>query len=114
MAKLQRAFEVEKLEGEVDEVVHEVRRDPVTNKFLGFERKTNKVPAGFMVYFPQGHSMRVGTEEKLRELGFAGRSGFIDMETGEAVEDAGNLRSLKEYVASKTVKRVRRGAMMEE
>jgi len=114
MGKVARAFEVEKLDGEVEVVVHDIMREEKTNKFLGFNKRTVKEPAGYMVYFPHGHSIRVESEQRLKEMGFADRSGFVDLDTGELVEEAGNVRSLKEMVLSKATKRARRGAMMEE
>ena len=78
-------------------------------KTFSFEKKDDK--CGYMVYFPQGHSIHVRTTEELKRLGFHRQAGLIDMESGEEVPMSMN-RSLKEHVVRKT--KPSRGAASEE
>lgn len=68
-------------------------------KGLSYEKK--KANKGFMVYFPQGHSIHVPNEKELKRLGFHRQPGMIDMVSGEEVPMQANM-SLKERVARKT------------
>lgn len=68
-------------------------------KGLSYEKKDTK--CGYMVYFPQGHSIHVRTRAELKRLGFDRQAGLIDMESGEEVPVNAN-RSLKEHVNRKT------------
>lgn len=68
-------------------------------KSFSFDKKDMK--CGYMVYFPQGHSIHVRTKEELKRLGFDRQAGLIDMESGEEVPVSMN-RSLKEHVIRKT------------
>lgn len=52
-------------------------------KTFSYAKKSEK--GGYMVYFPQGHSIHVRTDKELKRLGFDRPSGFIDMESGEEV-----------------------------
>lgn len=90
MANIEQAYEVEKLPGEVSVEVCEIEHVAVPGKDgktrPQIVRKTIKQPAGYMVYFPRGHSIRVASEEKLREMGIdpAGAP-LIDMDTGHVL-----------------------------
>lgn len=88
------AFEVEKLDGKRTVIkLVPVKDGP------GFEEKEIEIEAGYMVFFPRGHSIRV-TEEKLEELGFHRAPNLIDMGDGEVVEQPST--SLKERVSRMT------------
>ena len=87
------AFEVEKLEG----------KEIVTRNFYAdgvFRQEDEKVDRGFMVYFPNGHSIRVRSEKEMQRLGFMASPELLDMETGDTVQQS-NL-SLKENTRRKT------------
>jgi len=68
-------------------------------KTFTFEKKDDQ--CGYMVYFPQGHSIHIRTKGELKRLGFHRQANLIDMESGEEVPLAMN-RSLKEHVNRKT------------
>lgn len=85
-------FEVEELEGTVT----------VTRWRRCLERNMNvcedvEEPAGYMVYFPSGHSIRIATHEELMRQGFARSPDLVDMESGESAGVTQHL-SLKEHV----------------
>jgi hypothetical protein len=44
----------------------------------------------FMVYFPQGHSIRVTSFEELKRMGYHLKPRLVDMETGEVVDFGGD------------------------
>lgn len=44
----------------------------------------------YMVMFPQGHSIRVTSYEKLKELGFHLKPRMVDMETGDIIDVGGD------------------------
>ena len=56
---------------------------------------------GYMVYFPQGHSIHVRSKAELRRLGFDCQADLVDMENGDVVPTQVNT-GLKEYVSRKT------------
>lgn len=91
---VQPKFEVEVLEGKVDRVM---------TSFEDGQLKTETIEedAGYMVYFPQGHSIRVRNYTELKRMGLHTAPGLVDMESGEEVQ-APQTRSLKSLVDSKT------------
>ena len=44
----------------------------------------------YMVYFPQGHSIRVTSFEQLKEMGYHLKPRMVDMETGDVVDVGGD------------------------
>lgn len=84
-------YEVEELPG--TRMVTKVRRNEDTKMN---ETYTEEEPAGFMVYFPAGHSLRVGSLEELHRLGFDAPPELIDMDNGEVVGQP--VLSLKTHV----------------
>lgn len=92
-------YEVERLEGEVTET-HVVREDGRNVE------KEVKVPAGYMVYFPAGHSIRVRDDEELKRLGYDQPAELID-EDGEVVGTTQQM-SLKKNVAARSAASKRR------
>jgi hypothetical protein len=44
----------------------------------------------FYVLFPNGHSIRLTSREKLKELGFDKKPRIVDMDTGDVVEVGGD------------------------
>ncbi len=51
----------------------------------GFDYKEIEEPAGYMVFFPSGSSIRVRTDDELKRLGFDSPANLVDMESGEIV-----------------------------
>lgn len=92
-------WEVEELEGEVERMVIDYSNDKD-----GVSQRSEKMitePAGYMVYFPQGHSIRVRNAADLEEMGLTNDVRLIDMNTGEPFEPPQSM-SLKQHVASVT------------
>jgi hypothetical protein len=54
--------------------------------YLKLIHRIEKRPAGFMVYFPKGHSEHVWTVEELIRKNFHRAPPLVDMMTGEEVE----------------------------
>lgn len=44
----------------------------------------------YMVYFPQGHSIRVTSFEALKQMGYHLKPRMVDMETGDVVDVGGD------------------------
>lgn len=44
----------------------------------------------YMIYFPHGHSIRVTSYEKLKELGYHVKPRMIDMNTGDILDIGGD------------------------
>lgn len=89
---IQPEYEVETLEGTV--VEKQIKRVDGRNVETDVE-----VPAGYMVFFPRGHSMRVRNDAELARLGFDNPANLIDTESGEVVGPA--PRSLKQRISRK-------------
>lgn len=75
------------------------KKEPVTytkckmnpeTKSLEMETVTEDMDT-FMVFFPQGHSIRVTSYEKLKELGYHLKPRIVDMETGDVIDRGGDL-----------------------
>jgi hypothetical protein len=108
------AFEVEELPGKVERTVYYYeekdtgRKDKNGNPVVTHHLRTKKTqePAGYMVYFARGHSIRVRSDEELRRLNLD-RSPHLSDPTGEIadedIEQMGGAPSLKEH--SKTLVR---------
>src|SRR3990167_7295800 len=95
MAQVMPAFEVEKLEGTREHVILKPDKDNG-----GFTKETVKIDAGYNVYFPRGHSIRV-SEAELQRMGLNRDPALVDMESGDGVGNASRV-SLKERVSRKT------------
>ena len=85
MAQIKPRFEVHPLEGNVTRTVYEKTLKGEEGKFGGFKEKEITEPAGFMVYFPTGASIRVRNDEELERLGFTRTPELVDMESGDVV-----------------------------
>lgn len=72
--KLKPAFKVEELEGTREVTLHGF--DTKGRKTI----KTVEVPAGFLVTFAKGHSIRVANEEELHRLGFDQTIPLVDVD----------------------------------
>lgn len=69
-------------------------------KTFSYAEKTEK--GGFMVYFPQGHSIHVRTERELKRLGFDRAPSMIDMVTGEEVNMNTSLKERSGWMTKVT------------
>lgn len=117
-------FEVEKITGKfyrtvmkIDEDVREITgASGVTRKVVTRNMKPvrEEYTEAYMVYFPQGHSIRVAAddEEQLRRLGILEPQPFVDMNSGEIVP-VGAQQTLKSLVAAKTRNRGDRDITLE-
>lgn len=98
MTKIRPKFEVEELSGEVDHTKY------VKDEDGNLVQETVKEPAGFMVYFPSGNSIRVRNEKELKRLGFHRNSTLIDMESGDEVGEVqvGSLKKLSQQKSGRS------------
>ena len=64
----------------------------------GFDYKDTEVDAGWMVYFPNGSSIHIWTQEEMERQGFLTDPDLVDMDTGDAVEPTAptSLKDLSE------------------
>lgn len=69
----------------------------------GFETERLEVTGGYMVYFPQGHSIFVESDEKLAALNLDDEPRLVDLTTGEEVPE--EFMSVKRLVETKTSRR---------
>lgn len=110
------AFQVEKVTGKFTRTVMHIEEDvrdvgPLKNKQI-IARKmmpiVEEFTEGYMIYFPQGHSMFVAAddEEQLRRIGVLERPYTVDMNSGEIVPDTFHLTP-KEIVERKQANRPR-------
>lgn len=91
-------YEVHSLPGKVLRDVNVF--DKKTN---GFVSKQVEESGGFMVYFPNGSSIRCRNEEHLKQLGFDKPAPYIDMETGDTVAPPiGNLKARSEQLGNRS------------
>lgn len=98
MTQAKKAYQVEKFEGEVERTKHRVNKESKT-----LETIVEKEGAGFMVYFPKGHSIRVKNEAELAKLGLHYNApAFYDPETGEPTKEKGDDEDLKTVVLKAT------------
>lgn len=68
------AYVVHELEGTVRRPVH------IAGKKGGVSVKEVEEPAGYLVYFPRGHVLRVRTRKELRQYGLDQEAPFINMQ----------------------------------
>lgn len=114
-AMVRPAFEVHKHKGHVMRTVYQIeyemdeegkliRDDKGRKVYKGFAKTEVKEPFGFMVYFPQGHSIRC-SEKELVKYGFHRQAELVDMETGErhTPQAQQSLKDLVEGRARRTV-----------
>jgi hypothetical protein len=109
-------FQAEKITGNFTRVVMHIEEDvrdvgPLKNKQI-IARKlvphTEHFTEGYMIYFPQGHSLFVAAddEDQLRRIGVMEQPSLVDMNSGEVVPAQYNL-SPKEVVLQKQRNRPR-------
>jgi hypothetical protein len=110
------AFQVEKVTGDFLRTVMHIEEDvrmvgPTQNKPLVTRKLIAKQEVfhdGFMVYFPQGHSIFIAADDEaqLVRVGVMESPRLVDMNTGEEVPDQLNL-SPKDIVERKLRNRPR-------
>lgn len=95
-------YEVEKLSGTVKKMVYRSRGMKKVNgkdRHQGFDKVEIEEDAGYLVYFPRGHCVRMSHAELIRQ-GFDKSPTFTDMNmlvTDEQVQQMmGNVVSLKQ------------------
>lgn len=104
-------FQCEKVEGKFFRMVMHIEEDvrevgPLKNKQI-ISRKLvphrEEFNEGYMIYFPQGHSMFVAADdiEQLQRIGVLEQPQMIDMNSGEVVPAQLNM-SPKDLVEAKT------------
>jgi len=110
------AFQVEKVTGDFTRVVMHIEEDvrhvgPLKDKAIIARKLVPKVEhfnEGYMIYFPQGHSMFVAAddEDQLRRIGVLESPSMVDMNSGEVLP-ANYALSPKEIVERKQFNRPR-------
>lgn len=101
MTQIMPAFEVKPLTGQFVTRKVAIYDKEAKDKGQPPIRYEDKVePAGYLVFFPKGHSIRVATLEELKRLGFAGEPYKVDLDTGEMVPE--EKVSLERAAANKT------------
>lgn len=110
------AFQAEKITGQFFRMVMHIEEDvrkvgPLGNKEVITRKlvpKREEFTDGYMIYFPQGHSMFVAAddEDQLQRIGVLEAPRLVDMNTGEEVPDQLNLTP-KEIVERKQHNRPR-------
>jgi len=88
-------FEVHQLDGEGTRRIAKPKTDKEGKLLGGFEFVDKKVPAGWMVYFPNGSSIHVWTQEEMERQGFLSAPDLVNMETGDLMGKS-NTQSLKD------------------
>ena len=99
-------FEVEKLDGKAIRKIAtpkvqlddkgKPKKDRDGNSILlgGFDYHDMEVDAGWMVYFPNGSSIRIWNKEEMVRQGFLEEADLVNMETGDLMGKSSNT-SLK-------------------
>jgi len=102
MADVKKRFEVHAIPGKAMRKYCRVRVDSKGKNMGGFDEYEEEVDAGYMVYLPNGSSIRCWDQDMLDALGFGGDPTLIDMETGDAVSgvSAGVLKTHSERKTS--------------
>jgi hypothetical protein len=110
------AFQVEKVSGNFKRTIMHIEEDirevgPLKNKQIIARKLTPKVEEfhdGYMIYFPQGHSILVAADDvdQLQRIGVTEQPPLVDMNSGEVIPATYNL-SPKEMVENKQRNRPR-------
>lgn len=66
---------------DLSETIGTVKREVVTwTKRDGLKKKMVEQPAGYLVYFPRGHVVRIPDKETLRHYGLDGRPPIVNLQ----------------------------------
>lgn len=84
--KIRARYQVRSL-GKVKRTINFSRMDKETKSLQQEEKVVEE--AMWMVYFPQGHSIRVN-EKELRRLGYHLKPRMVDMNTGDVIDTGGD------------------------
>jgi|TARA_X000001036_G_scaffold62332_1_gene52595 hypothetical protein len=76
-------FEVHKIEGQAKRRIASPKKDKEGTLLGGFDYADKEVDAGWMVYFPNGASIHVWTEDEMKRQGFLDKVHLVNMETGD-------------------------------
>tara|TARA_R100001594_G_scaffold134845_1_gene176202 strand:- start:447 stop:791 length:345 start_codon:yes stop_codon:yes gene_type:complete len=93
-ANIKPRYEAHKLEGTASKQIAKPKTDSKGKLLGGFEYEDVEVDAGWMVYFPNGSSIRVWTKEEMDRQGFLSAPNLVNMETGDDMGPSANA-SLK-------------------
>ena len=93
-------YEVHKLSGKAAKKIAKPKVDGKGKLLGGFDYEDVEVDAGWMVYFPNGSSIRVWTEEEMKRQGFLSDATLVNMETGDDMGPSNN-KSLKSHSEQK-------------
>tara|TARA_R100001594_G_scaffold22817_1_gene44311 strand:- start:6393 stop:6731 length:339 start_codon:yes stop_codon:yes gene_type:complete len=85
MPNVKPAYIVQRIEGKVK---HTTAKPKETG---GFDYTEKQEPGGYMVYLPNGDSLRVRTDGELQRLGFDSPANLVDMDSGEVVGSMSNM-----------------------
>ena len=89
-ANIKPRYEVHKLEGKTTKTVAKPKTDGKGKLLGGFDYEDIEVDAGWMVYFPNGSSIRVWTKDEMERQGFLSDPTLVNMETGDDMGPAIN------------------------
>tara|TARA_R100000789_G_scaffold86428_1_gene82580 strand:+ start:4109 stop:4456 length:348 start_codon:yes stop_codon:yes gene_type:complete len=99
-------FEVHKLDGTAKKTIVSPKTDKKGKLLGGFDYEEVEVDAGWMVYFPNGSSIRVWTKEEMERQGFLRDPNLVNMETGDDMGPATNtslkVRSEQKEIVTKS------------
>jgi hypothetical protein len=97
-------FEVHKLDGKRHRRVAKPKTDKQGKLIGGFDFEDIEQDAGWMVYFPNGASIHIWTQEEMERQGFLSTPTLVDMETGDDIGPAvsASLKSRSEQISNRT------------
>mgnify|MGYP003147094933 CR=1 FL=1 len=95
MNEVKPRFEVHKEKGKIKRTFCTPKTDEDGKLLGGFDYEEKLVDAGWMVYLPNGSSLRVLTKDEMVRQGFLNNPTLIDMQSGEHVPAPGT-QSLKQ------------------
>lgn len=97
-------FQVEKLKGKRMKPVVNSKADKDGKLLGGFEHSEIEVDAGWMVYFPNGASVHIWTEEDMIAEGFMRDPELVDMNSGDVIGTTAetDLKALSEQKTNRS------------
>ena len=97
-------FEVHKLKGKGVRHIASPKTDKEGKLLGGFEYEDKEVPAGWMIYFPNGSSVHIWTEEEMERQGFLLDPAIVNMETGDETPPVSStsLKAKSEQMSART------------
>lgn len=105
MASIKRRFQTKKLDGtyikQVAMYVATLDEDGNKTGAKRLEYKEIEADRGWMVYFPNGASIHIASEEELKRMGYDKEPELVDLDTGEVV-GGGESLDLERHVERKT------------